>query len=242
LPSAISVTSLAGDGSSLTSLNASNISSGKLGTEINGPFLSSGISKNLIKQSEDFGNGSAWQNFAATINSNFAVAPNGLQVADKITINSTTNPVLRQSSILTVSQTYKFELWIRHVSGPTSLFIDFGDGAAYNIGTSSTSWVKRSVTGTANNTFLDISGNSGSVFEVWGAHLHLSSESPNYIKTLATSINDIPVVAPTTPFRAANFSTTEKNAITNLSNGIILYDSTLNKLQVYENGAWANIV
>ena len=43
------------------------------------------------------------------------------------------------------------------------------------------------------------------------------------------------------PFRLPSFTTTEKNALAAI-NGDMVYDSTLNKTQVYENGAWANLV
>jgi hypothetical protein len=35
--------------------------------------------------------------------------------------------------------------------------------------------------------------------------------------------------------------TTQKNALTAV-NGMLVYDSTLNKFQGYENGAWANLI
>lgn len=43
------------------------------------------------------------------------------------------------------------------------------------------------------------------------------------------------------PFRLPSFTTTQKNALSP-GNGDMIYDSTLNKAQVYENGAWANLV
>jgi hypothetical protein len=43
------------------------------------------------------------------------------------------------------------------------------------------------------------------------------------------------------PFRLPSFTTTEKNALVAV-NGDMLYDSTLNKAQVYENGAWVSLV
>jgi hypothetical protein len=43
------------------------------------------------------------------------------------------------------------------------------------------------------------------------------------------------------PFRLPSFTTTEKNALTP-GNGDMVYDSTLNKAQVYENGGWASLV
>ena len=42
------------------------------------------------------------------------------------------------------------------------------------------------------------------------------------------------------PFRLPSFTTAQKNAQSSV-NGDMVYDSTLNKAQVYENGAWANL-
>ena len=43
------------------------------------------------------------------------------------------------------------------------------------------------------------------------------------------------------PFRLPSFTTTQKNALTP-ANGDMVYDTTLNKAQVYQNGAWASLV
>lgn len=43
-----------------------------------------------------------------------------------------------------------------------------------------------------------------------------------------------------TPFRAANMTTTERNALTNTQNGDIIYNTTDNQFQGYRNGAWVN--
>jgi hypothetical protein len=39
----------------------------------------------------------------------------------------------------------------------------------------------------------------------------------------------------------ASFTTTERNALTP-ENGDIIYNTTDNKFQGYENGAWANLI
>ena len=39
----------------------------------------------------------------------------------------------------------------------------------------------------------------------------------------------------------ASLTTTERNALT-AANGMIIYNSTDNKFQGYENGAWANLI
>ena len=42
-------------------------------------------------------------------------------------------------------------------------------------------------------------------------------------------------------FEFASFTTTERDAIGTPNNGSVLYNTTLNKLQVYANGAWVNL-
>ena len=63
------------------------------------------------------------------------------------------------------------------------------------------------------------------------------------ITSASTITLDAPdgVIVQNGPFRLPSFTTTEKNAIVAV-NGDMVYDSTLNKAQVYENGAWANLV
>ncbi len=42
-------------------------------------------------------------------------------------------------------------------------------------------------------------------------------------------------------FAVPNFTTTQKNALI-ATNGMIIYDSTLNKIQGYQNGSWQNLI
>ena len=41
--------------------------------------------------------------------------------------------------------------------------------------------------------------------------------------------------------KLANLTTTQRDALT-ASNGMIIYNSSTNKFQGYENGAWANLI
>jgi hypothetical protein len=48
------------------------------------------------------------------------------------------------------------------------------------------------------------------------------------------------VIVQNGPFRLPSFTTSEKNALSAV-NGDMVYDTTLNKAQVYENGTWTNL-
>lgn len=41
---------------------------------------------------------------------------------------------------------------------------------------------------------------------------------------------------------APQLTTVQRDALINVTNGQIIYNTTLNKLQAYENGAWANLI
>ena len=49
------------------------------------------------------------------------------------------------------------------------------------------------------------------------------------------------VVITGSPLRMASFTTTERNALA-AQNGDVIYNTTDNKFQGYENGSWANLI
>ena len=49
------------------------------------------------------------------------------------------------------------------------------------------------------------------------------------------------VAVSSSPFKLASFTTTERDALS-AENGDMIYNTTLNKFQGYENGAWANLI
>jgi predicted acyltransferase (DUF342 family) len=66
--------------------------------------------------------------------------------------------------------------------------------------------------------------------------------TPQLISNTSLVLGAATVVQVTgSPFRLASFTTTQRNALTAV-NGDLIYNSTLNKFQGYENGAWANII
>jgi hypothetical protein len=66
--------------------------------------------------------------------------------------------------------------------------------------------------------------------------------TPQLISSTSLILGAVTVVQVTgSPFRLASLTTTQRNALTAV-NGDLIYNSTLNKFQGYENGAWANII
>jgi hypothetical protein len=67
------------------------------------------------------------------------------------------------------------------------------------------------------------------------------SGTPEIVSTSTITL-DAPdgTIVQSGPFRLPSFTTAQKNAQSSV-NGDMVYDSTLNKAQVYENGAWANL-
>jgi len=60
-------------------------------------------------------------------------------------------------------------------------------------------------------------------------------------QTALVGAADIDTLAIGSTLRVANLTTTERNALT-AANGMIIYNTTDNKFQGYENGGWANLI
>ena len=52
---------------------------------------------------------------------------------------------------------------------------------------------------------------------------------------------DIEPLAIGSTLRVANMTTTERNALT-AQNGMVIYNSTTNKMQAYENNSWVDMI
>ena len=60
-------------------------------------------------------------------------------------------------------------------------------------------------------------------------------------QTALVGAADIDTLAIGSTLRVANLTTTERNALTAL-NGMVIYNSTTNKMQAYENSGWADMI
>ena len=52
---------------------------------------------------------------------------------------------------------------------------------------------------------------------------------------------DIETLAIGSTLRVANMTTTERNALT-AANGMVIYNTTTNKMQAYENNSWVDMI
>jgi hypothetical protein len=109
--------------------------------------------------------------------------------------------------------------------------------------------------GAGNFTFQDASGGGSSYdqsLNTTDSVTFASISSPTFLNS-GTGVTNLTsgstltlqavdaIVVTGAPFRLPSFTTTEKNALSAI-NGDMVYDSTLNKAQVYEGGAWASLV
>lgn len=156
-------------------------------------------------------------------------------------ITITTNAV---SDTITISSTGSV--------GGTSNLDDLGDVVITGTPTNGqvlkyngTNWVNGTDTTGGSGTAYDQSLNTTDAvtFDEVTASSFVSSAAGVPTLTSATNINltaTNAVVVTTSPFRLASLTTTQRDAFTAV-NGDMIYNSTTNKLQGYQNGTWINL-
>lgn len=89
---------------------------------------------------------------------------------------------------------------------------------------------------------LDVNGNANIVGTLTTDSILLTNSSSPGIESLTSIELQAPqaVRVINAPFKLANLSTTERNALIP-ENGFMIYNTTANKLQAYQNGGWINI-
>ena len=170
---------------------------------------------NLLTYSSGIG-GTGWNNTApaATINANAAVAPDGNSTATQISYTGAVNVGTYQAITVSNSTTYTQSVYLKYVSGATSLIIgntanpvtativvNVQTGAITSTAASITSssstavgngWYRFSwtytTTGTTNYFTIYTNSTSATTWLAWGAQLETGSLATSYIPTNSTNL------------------------------------------------------
>lgn len=67
------------------------------------------------------------------------------------------------------------------------------------------------------------------------------SQVADQISKIQKDVRDLKARRTVGVFIAPSYTTTERNALTGVNNGRIIYNSTTNKLQVYAGGIWVDL-
>lgn len=157
---------------------------------------------NLLNYSEDFTSTRGWVSSVdttstATLTSNYGVAPDGTNTADRIQLalnSGTYADWLTVKNVLTIGQTYTYSIYLKSLTSNCSLYflnLEFGSGILNNV---KTRWLKHTYTFTATSTNLVprflIEGASSTIVDilVWGMQLELGSNATSYIPTTSASV------------------------------------------------------
>jgi len=180
---------------------------------------------------------------------NFSVTTDAAQSGGSLTYNNTTGVfTFRPANLSGYAQLSDLSVTTTTASGGGSL--------SYNNTTGEFTFAPSAGGDIVNDTTpqlggnLDINGNditgSGNISITGSVSADSFSSSATGAPSLTSASTitfDAPdgVIVQNGPFRLPSFTTTEKNGLTAV-NGDMVYDSTLNKAQVYENGAWVSLV
>ena len=158
-------------------------------------------STNYIQYSEDFSQ-SSWYKGNSTITSNTGISPEGIQNADNLYFNGTSNAVLKAVTMTTSGKVYTFSIWIKKISANYTNNVSarievFGSGAVGTLllGDALNSaavgeFVKYSITtsaSTGGRSDYQFRSDEEATFEVWGAQLEQQSYATSYIPNYGTA-------------------------------------------------------
>ena len=132
------------------------------------------------------------------------------------------------------------------IKGTTSAIILQGDGATFIARTTGTATPGFNVedSGSVLRMSFGYSPSNDVGFIGYGGNAHLTVNSGGRIGIGVTSAATsalLELSSTTGALLVTRMTTTQKNALTAV-NGLVVYDSTLNKFQGYENGAWTSFI
>jgi hypothetical protein len=156
---------------------------------------------NLNLFSEQFDNGAyssaGGAGSGATFTTNYGIAPDGNQTADRFQITRGTNYWERyQRKTSTIGQIYTLSFWGKAVTGTPTLYTAFNNGYQNPV-TFTNEWVRYTYTYTAAGTstgfnlitWVNLAGTSATAdVMVWGIQLEVGSYATSYIPTTSASV------------------------------------------------------
>ena len=157
-----------------------------------GKILLEPSSTNVIPYSEDF---SQWtERDGASVESNYAVSPDGTQNADKLNFDGTNNGRVEYpitSGIVNGSE-YTFSVWLKTLSGTAQALIGHGAWGLKQI-TVTDQWQRftSTVTSTTTSSYPRVRCNSASDILAWGYQLEQQPYMTSYIPTGSTTVTRV---------------------------------------------------
>ena len=197
--------------------------------------------ENLLAFSQDF-NETTWGKTDASVSANTVAAPDGTTTADTLTFTSAGgNQRVTATSPTLGSQNYVFSVFLKGTAGQT-VTIEF-DATASAV-TLTASWARYTVSGSATTTssvvrIISRTGNTATVFDIWGAQLEQRSAVSAYTATTTQAITNYIPVLKTAASGVARF---DHNPTTFESLGLEIEESRTNlvlRSEEFDNAAWA---
>jgi hypothetical protein len=142
--------------------------------------------ENLVTYSRKFANAAWVKSSGASALDETAIAPDGTLRASTLTFTSSSS-LFRQAVTLTNSAAHVVTVWLRSVSGDTSMTMDLGDGTGVTqaITSTLTRYTLSLTAGT--NDWIDIRMGGAAVVEAYGLNLNTGTTALDYSETEATA-------------------------------------------------------